>query len=108
MENRRTALSDKALAGNRTRGDNSEKRALYVRRSKVHSHLKSPLGLKQSIDPIHLTSSSELSWMHHIGGQCHCALFSEGRTGRIHVNLCADQNGEHGTVAEWDARARGQ
>ena len=49
--------------------------------------------------------------MHHIGGQCYCALFSEGcilGDAALPLNLCAHQNGERGTVAACDACTRGQ
>ena len=61
------------------------------------------------VDPFHLTSSSEKSWMRHTGGQFHCAflyttlscaLCSEvriwGDTALIHVNLTPHQHGERG------------
>ena len=54
------------------------------------------------IDPIHLTSSSEKSCMHHTGEQCLCALFSEVRilgNAAFTRKPIANQNGEHGTVA---------
>ena len=63
------------------------------------------------IDPIHLTSSSEYSWHHHTGGQCHCALFSEVRIlgdAAFTSEPIAIQNGEQGTVAVCDMRVRGQ
>ena len=50
--------------------------------------------------------------MRHIGGQCHCALFSEvrilGDATFTQKPKIANQNGERGTVAACDVRARGQ
>ena len=49
--------------------------------------------------------------MRQFGGQCLCALFSEVRilghaaSTRKPID---HQNSEHGTVAAWDVRARGQ
>ena len=62
-------------------------------------------------DPIHLTSSSELFWMRHFGGQCHCALFSKVRSvenAEFTRKPTDHQNGKRGTVAAWDVRKRGQ
>ena len=48
--------------------------------------------------------------MRHIGGQCHCALFSEvrilGDATFTQKPKIANQNGERGTVAACDVRAR--
>ena len=48
--------------------------------------------------------------MLHIGGQCHCALFSEVRIlgdAVITSKPIDHQHGELGTVAAYDVRARG-
>ena len=62
-------------------------------------------------DPIHLTSSSEKSCMHHTGEQCLCALFSEVRilgNAAFTRKPIANQNGERDTVAAYDVHAKGQ
>ena len=49
--------------------------------------------------------------MRQTGGHCHCALFSEVRIlgGAVFTRKpIAHQNGERGTVAAYDMRARGQ
>ena len=50
--------------------------------------------------------------MHHVGGQCHYAIFSEvrivGNAAFTRKPSIDHQNGERGTVAACDVRARGQ
>ena len=80
-------------------------------RNKVEYKNNFPFTNKTSIDPIHLTSSSEYYWLRHTGGQCHCALFCEVRMlghAAFTRKPIAHQHGERGTVAACDVRARGQ